>query len=290
MFERIIVASSDIFPDFKTIFASIVDLKKLGLKHCLLLQCQPTYEIDEVSLSYLSTQFEKALDAQKKYLEGEGLTVDSRIVYGMTRTEISRIAKEENCSLIVSAAAEHSLVGGFLYGGIAFEVIHSNQNPILIIRQPDTDVEAQPLPDLLSHILFATDFSDNALRAFDYLRKMAKKGIGKVSLYHVQDKSRIDPEKLGNLDSFNEKDRARLIEMRQTLLSEGVGKVEIQITLGSPTADILEFVKNNDVSMVIMGSQGRGFIKEVFLGSVSHNIARHAAASVMLIPAERKDG
>jgi len=38
-----------------------------------------------------------------------------------------------------------------------------------------------------------------------------------------------------------------------------------------------------------MGSQGRGFIKEVFLGSVSNNVARHSAASVLLIPAVRKE-
>jgi hypothetical protein len=37
----------------------------------------------------------------------------------------------------------------------------------------------------------------------------------------------------------------------------------------------------------LMGSQGRGYIREIFLGSVSHNIARYAGVSVLLISAIR---
>jgi nucleotide-binding universal stress UspA family protein len=36
-----------------------------------------------------------------------------------------------------------------------------------------------------------------------------------------------------------------------------------------------------------MGSQGHGFLREVFLGSTSHSIARLAPAPVLLIPALR---
>ncbi|MFW6129032.1 MAG: universal stress protein [Candidatus Aminicenantaceae bacterium] len=33
-------------------------------------------------------------------------------------------------------------------------------------------------------------------------------------------------------------------------------------------------------TMIVMGSQGRGFIKEIFLGSVSNNVLRHATIPV----------
>jgi len=36
-----------------------------------------------------------------------------------------------------------------------------------------------------------------------------------------------------------------------------------------------------------MGSQGRGFISEVFMGSVSHGVAMHSGAPLLLIPAKR---
>jgi len=40
--------------------------------------------------------------------------------------------------------------------------------------------------------------------------------------------------------------------------------------------------------MVVMGSQGRGFIGEVFLGSVSHTVTRHSKVPLLLIPAIRQ--
>jgi nucleotide-binding universal stress UspA family protein len=33
-----------------------------------------------------------------------------------------------------------------------------------------------------------------------------------------------------------------------------------------------------------MGTQGKGFIKELFLGSVAHNVARLAPCPVLLVP------
>ena len=41
------------------------------------------------------------------------------------------------------------------------------------------------------------------------------------------------------------------------------------------------------IRLVVMGSQGHGFIKELFLGSVSHGVARLSDASVLLVPARR---
>ena len=112
--------------------------------------------------------------------------------------------------------------------------------------------------------------------------------IRKITLFHIQDKNRIDPDKLARLDEFNESDRHRLQSLVSVLQTAGAGEVDIKLSLGSPSAEVIHFVKEQNVSLTIMGSQGRGFIQEVFLGSVSNNVARHSSASVLLIPAERQ--
>ncbi|MGZ8145008.1 MAG: universal stress protein [Methylosarcina sp.] len=55
----------------------------------------------------------------------------------------------------------------------------------------------------------------------------------------------------------------------------------------STTRKILRKVSQNPFSLFVMGSQRRGFISEVFLGSVSHNIIRKAPVPVLLVPAIR---
>jgi nucleotide-binding universal stress UspA family protein len=61
----------------------------------------------------------------------------------------------------------------------------------------------------------------------------------------------------------------------------------MKMPYGIPTAEILHEAATGNYSLIIMGSQGKGYIREIFLGSVSHNIARHAGVSLLLIPAIR---
>ncbi|WP_372963006.1 universal stress protein [Mesotoga sp.] len=49
----------------------------------------------------------------------------------------------------------------------------------------------------------------------------------------------------------------------------------------------MRLVEDLEVNLVVMGSQGRGYVKEFFLGSVSQNIARLCPSSVLLIPTRR---
>jgi nucleotide-binding universal stress UspA family protein len=51
--------------------------------------------------------------------------------------------------------------------------------------------------------------------------------------------------------------------------------------------EIMRVIQQSNVHLVVMGSQGRGFVEELFLGSVSHNVARHSRAPVLLIPSRR---
>lgn len=60
----------------------------------------------------------------------------------------------------------------------------------------------------------------------------------------------------------------------------------IKIPYGNPTQEILNESKSG-YTLIVMGSQEHGFINELFIGSVSHNVARYANTSVLLIPALR---
>jgi nucleotide-binding universal stress UspA family protein len=101
---------------------------------------------------------------------------------------------------------------------------------------------------------------------------------------HVQNQARIEKTSEEQLAEINRIDSERLERLRTDLEGRGVGTVDIELPYGLPKREIVEYTRQNDVSLVVMGSQGRGFIKEFFLGSVSHSVARYAASSVLLIP------
>ena len=124
-------------------------------------------------------------------------------------------------------------------------------------------------------------------RAFEYVEKLVAEGCKNVTILHVQDKTKIDKHFAHELEEFNRIDTERIEVLKERLAQEGASRIQIKIPYGTPTAEILDEVTTGNYSLVVMGSQGKGYIREIFLGSVSYSIARYAGTSVLLIPAAR---
>lgn len=292
MFDRMIVAT-----DLSLASEAVVDclggLKVYGAKCCLLLQCLSLQEVGSIALSYTTAFLKSTLERQKQALEKQGFEVESRIVPGLARREINRIAEEEDYSLIVVGSRGHSLLGEVFLGGVASEVIHHALKPVLVValeKHPDSSAECLRAArcDFAGHVLFPTDFSENADNAFGAIKEMAASGAKHITLMHVQDRTRIEPHLSHRIEEFNKIDQDRLEKLKKILTKAGNAKVDIDLTYGSPFEEIMKVIKEQDINLVVMGSQGRGFVEEIFLGSVSHNVVRHAKVSVLLVPAKHR--
>lgn len=291
MFKRTIIAT-DLSSAAFAVVKNISILKTYGTEEILLLQCLGQRETGSFAMSYITEALDKNLQEQRRILEAQGFKVETRVVFGIAKKEIDRIAEDEDYSLIVTGVESISLLSEPLIGGVGYEIIHFCRKPILLVRLEETRKEGisyfEPVRgSFREHILFPTDFSETANEAFHVVKELVAAGTKKVTLMHVQEQSRIDPYLLQQLSKFNEKDEGRLNEMKKALQEIADVEVDTVIFYGSPSRDILDAVEDRNVQLVVMGSQGRGYVKELFLGSVSHNIARHAMSSVLLIPAVR---
>ncbi|HOJ39699.1 MAG TPA: universal stress protein, partial [bacterium] len=291
MLTRVLVAT-DLSPASFVVTQCVGGLKVFGVKECLLVQCVGVLEGMSLGMAQARDLLVENLQDQKRILEEQGLVTSVEVVPGFPYKMVNRLAVERNCSLIIVGSHGHTLAGDVLLGGAASEIIQHAVRPVLIIRLSlsretgQVRIESQRC-HFQEHILFPTDFSRNADYAFTYLKEMVSHGVKQVTLVHVQDKNRLDPHLLPRLNEFNEIDRGRLEKMKQELTGEGKARIEIEIPFGVPIQELLRLIRERDVQMVLMGSQGRGFIQEVFLGSVSHAMARLSPAPVLLVPAKR---
>lgn len=288
MFRRAIVAS-----DFSKESIALVNtsggLKEFGTAEILLLQFWGTLDVLGVDSFYKPTvfeDFEKNLQKQKAALEEQGFIVETRVLEGLSASQVNKIAIDENYSLISVGSDRH------IFGSMANELIHSARIPTYIFKSADgktsQEYERYKLPgSVAGHVLFATDFSKNSEYAFNYLIKMIPMIKDKISLIHIQDEYRISPYLDDKIEEFNRIDTGRLEAMKKLLLEKGCPEVQTVLKYGSPSAEILKSARELSAEMVMMGSQGRGFVNEFFLGSVSHNIARQLPVPVLLIPAKR---
>jgi len=292
MFKTIVLAT-DLSPASNALVDCVIGLKRLGVKRVFLTYALGIRHLDE--LKYLiASKVEPFLLEQKKKLEAQGLDAVIELAPGIPSEEIHRVAEKKDASLIVMGSHGESMADHLLFklGGTTSEVLHSFTRPFLLVKTHivkkagETCVEAS-CSDYLKKILYCTDFSDTAQRAFDFVEKMVEGGCKSVTIMHVQDKTKIDKHLSHKLDEFNKIDAERIEMLRERLAKKGASSIEIKIPFGIPTAEILIEAATGNYSLIVMGSQGRGYIREIFLGSVSHNIARNAGASVLLIPAIR---
>ncbi|MCX6568050.1 MAG: universal stress protein [Candidatus Aminicenantes bacterium] len=292
MFKTIVLAT-DLSRASDALLECAVGLKALGVQKVLLTHALGIRHLVETKY-LLAPKVEPLLLNQKSRLEAQGLDVAIELAPGIPVEEIHRVAQENDASLIVigshgESMAEHAL---FKFGGTVSEVLHSFTRPLLLVRTRvvknagETCVEVS-CSDFLKNILYCTDFSDTAERAFGYVEQLVENGGRSVTIMHVQDKTKIDKHLSHKLKEFNRIDAERIDRLKERLVKKGASRVETRIPYGIPTHEILGEAAAGDYSLIVMGSQGRGFIREIYLGSVSHNIARNAGVSLLLIPAIR---
>lgn len=290
MFSKLLIATS-LSKTSSQILRCMHGLKKAGTKEVILVHAMNIRDVGTLYHQLRKFAYPK-LEEQKGLLEEMGFSVEVEIPLGFPYYEINRIAAEKKASLIVVCFTAESLVESVFSGDVACEVINRAQKPVLALKARILEDEAGKrceviCEDLFDHILYPTDFSDTAERAFGYVEKIVEGGCRKVTLFHVQEKSRIDKYLKDRLEEFNRIDQARLERLKGRLIDKGAREVDIEIPYGSATGEILRTNREKAFSLIVMGSQGRGFISEVFLGSVSHHVVRHAPVPVLLVPALR---
>ena len=289
MFEKIIFAT-DLSPASYSIIPCLGPLQRIGVKQIVLTYALGIKHLDDMRHELLRLA-EPELERQRKEIEALGFAVCIRAPRGLPTEEILRVSAEQEAQLIVVGSHGHTLAHDALLGSVPINLLHLSKLPVLVMRLRLSPSGEQPLCgnpdcDLLDHVLYATDFSDNAEVAFQYVKHLARGGTRIITLMHVQDVARIGhatPERLAEFDRI---DSERLERRKAELTKLGDAKVDCVIAHGHATAELLKKV-NQGISLVVLGSQGRGYFKEVFMGSTSHNLARHAPCPVLVVPMPR---
>jgi nucleotide-binding universal stress UspA family protein len=80
----------------------------------------------------------------------------------------------------------------------------------------------------------------------------------------------------------------------ERLLREAVQRVPDGVSVstvqsGEPAGPaLIQQIKTGDHDLVVMGSRGRGALRSVLLGSVSHHVLHHSGVPVLIVRAERE--
>ena len=152
-------------------------------------------------------------------------------------------------------------------------------------------------------ILFATDLSKNSAYAFYYAIHMAKRDEAKIVILHAVEPL---PRMLVSFEDFEHKVAKNRWEDTVKKFKEqiqdisvkvdartGISSVDlvskILIRLGPPVEEILRVVDEEGCDMIVLGTHGKGFLKQTFLGSVSSSVLLRARKPVFVVPLPSED-
>jgi nucleotide-binding universal stress UspA family protein len=287
MFKTIVLAT-DLSPAWDEIVACAGEFKALGCAQVILtnvIVAKFRSGLEEM----LRADVRPKLEAQQRQLEAQGLRVEVEIPVGMPAASLNEIAVRHGADLIVVGSHGTALWREAVLGCFTCAVVHHTKYPTLLInvrvkKDQETDTCRLHCGSLLRHVLFPTDFSEIGVRAGEFLEILATRGISQVTLLNTLDVPGHEEYPAGYQEIAEGAARQLLEKWKHRLLEAGIPVVHDRFAPGHPLPAILQVLESQDVSLIVMGTQGKGFIEELFLGSVAHNVCRLATCPVLLIP------
>lgn len=194
--------------------------------------------------------------------------------------EISRFVRMSGAQLLVIGKQGEHWVADAVLGETALKLVKQMTVPVLVARD-------KPLRKM-QHILVATDYSENALRAVRVTQQLfpaAEKQLVNAFLVPFEGRMRLGGANDDDIANYRLVERVRAENGMRAFVEKISSGNEFStiVTLGFPASAILEMAAV-DVDLIVLGRHGGGAAEERLLGSVTRNVLYHALCDVMLVP------
>jgi nucleotide-binding universal stress UspA family protein len=217
----------------------------------------------------------EALRAQREFFESAGFTVETHVARGTPHRRINGFAERLHADMIVVGSRGQSPLRNRLVGSTARNVARTAVRPLLVERiTKEGDTHAVAKEHLFRDVLFPTDFSPNADRAFEFIPQL-QGATKRATLLHVRGHEQTAedaPERLAEL--------ADQLETRMGI------EVETSIREGGVVDEILAEEERVGATVTVLGSRGQSRLRRLLLGSTSESVVAGGHNNVLLVPPE----
>jgi nucleotide-binding universal stress UspA family protein len=264
------------------ILVHVVDYPPPGLEF-LLPPCHVARVVDQ-QRSATRAQLEEMV---KRELDTSS-TCKCMVRIGTPHHEIVELAREEAVDLIVLPTRGTSVLERWFQGSTVDKVIRSAPCPVLSVP-PQRTLAYSFHP---RKIVFATDFSDCADRAFSWALSLAEIYDSELLMVHVATVYEAGPTKpTWRFPAFASEFLMSLEDAaaeRLAARASGVGEhrvaLQTRILRGiDPALTIVNYAKEEAADLVVLATHGRSGLAHVVLGSTAERVVRHSRGPVLTV-------
>ena len=202
---------------------------------------------------------------QKDYLQG--VSVTPLIRHFKVFSELGEVAAENNADLVVMGSKGSSGLSEFFIGSNTEKVVRYSEIPVLVVK-------SKPINWDVKKVVFATDFSEEAIPSFSKSIELLESLNAEVQMLYVNvpgEGFRATDEMEWAVESFLEQAEGNL---------DRVDDVHF-IADKSAEKGILKYAKKTDANIVAVTTHGRTGLARFFEGSVSEDLVNHADFAIL---------
>lgn len=215
--------------------------------------------------------------------------------FGAPAEEISDVARETQSDLIVIATRGYTGLKHAFLGSTTERVVRTAACPVLVVREKEKHAAGKrprraQMAVQFRKILVPVDFSSASRLGVDYALGFAQEFRASVVLFH----SVFVPvyvlgheytaREVSKLIADQEQYAGAEMEKLAREVSGKGPKVKTQVAFGSPVEQISDYVKKENVDLIITSTHGRSGLQRLIIGSTAEHIVRHAACPVLVVP------
>ncbi|OTF01111.1 universal stress protein [Halorubrum sp. SD683] len=218
----------------------------------------------------------EALAPQRSVFERAGFDVETHVARGTPHRRINGLAERLDADMIVVGSRGQAPLQNRLIGGTVRNVARTAVRPLLVERIEETpDGHAVKKEHLFQDVLYATDFSENAARAYDYFPALTG-ATERAYLLHV---GGGDAESTATAEE-------RLDELASDLGDRTGFHVETNVRSGNPVDEITAEEERMGATTTLIGARGTSRLRRLLLGSTAESIVARGTNNVLLVPPE----
>jgi nucleotide-binding universal stress UspA family protein len=155
----------------------------------------------------------------------------------------------------------------------------------------------------IKKILYATDLTKNSAYTFFYAADMARRYNARIVILHtiepvpesIYGEGGIEMEAVLEKAKKQEQkaDTEEIIKRLQEFCKKAENQTgppcielvsEILVPVGHPVEEILKVADVESCDAIVLGTHGKGFLKQTFLGSVAEDVLQRTRKPVFIIP------
>lgn len=267
---------------------SLMDLRKASLDHVVFLN---VIEREKVALRR-GKGYQKAEEVRLREMANirfinwaetlfeRGLEVGAYIVVGSLVKQVTQAIDKEEADLVVVGHEKKGRIEQLYSSSGILEIIRRSNTPVLVYKYKSDQTIASEKP--FDRPLLATCFSQTSKQAIDYLKRMHQV-IKKITIVHVADPKNLKESSAMGVQNTRKQIRAKLDDLCDKFISAGID-ASPGVYVGNPAKEIITAAKENNASMIILGTSSNPSLKEKLVGSTPRDLTEKSVFPTLLFP------